>query len=38
MLELPEEIETDEVAAELKDGVFEIALPEKAPANKKKPM
>jgi HSP20 family molecular chaperone IbpA len=27
MVELPEEIKTDEVEAELKDGVLEVALP-----------
>jgi HSP20 family protein len=38
MVELPEEIKTDEVEAELKDGVLEVALPKKAPIHKKKPM
>jgi HSP20 family protein len=36
MVELPEEIKTDEVEAELKDGILEVALPKKAPKHKKK--
>jgi len=36
MVELPEEIKTDEAEPELKDGVLEVALPEKAPKHKKK--
>jgi HSP20 family molecular chaperone IbpA len=34
--ELPEEIKTDEVEAELKDGILEVALPKKASKHKKK--
>jgi HSP20 family protein len=36
MVELPEEIKTDEVEAELKDRTLEVALPKKAPEHKKK--
>ena len=36
MVELKEEIKTDEVGAELKDGILEVALPKKAPKHKKK--
>jgi hypothetical protein len=35
MVELPEEIKTDEAEAELKDGILEVALPKKAPKHKK---
>jgi len=38
MVEPPEETKTDEVKAELKDGILEVALPKKAPKHKKKPM
>lgn len=36
MVELPEEIKTDKVDAELKDGILEVVLPKKAPKHKKK--
>ena len=36
IVELPEEIKTDEVEAELKDRTLEVALPKKAPKHKKK--
>lgn len=36
MVELPEEIKTEKVEANLKDGVLEITLPKKAPRVKKK--
>ena len=36
MVELPEEIKTDEVAANLSEGVLEITLPKKAPKQKRK--
>jgi HSP20 family protein len=36
MVELPEEIKTDKVEAELKDGILEVVLPKKAPKQKRK--
>jgi HSP20 family protein len=36
MVELPEEIKVDDVAANLSDGVLEITLPKKAPKQKRK--
>jgi HSP20 family protein len=36
MVELPEEIKVDEVAANLSEGVLEITLPKKAPKQKRK--
>ena len=36
MVELPEEINTDEVAANLSEGVLEVVLPKKAPKQKRK--
>lgn len=36
MVELPEEIKVDEVAANLSEGVLEITLPKKAPKKKRK--
>ena len=36
MVELPEEIKVDEVAANLSDGVLEVALPKKEPKQKRK--
>jgi HSP20 family protein len=36
MVELPEEIKVDDVAANLSDGVLEVTLPKKAPKQKRK--
>lgn len=36
MVELPEEIKTDKVEAELKDGISDVVLPKKARRHKKK--
>jgi HSP20 family protein len=36
MVELPEEIKTDEVAANLSEGVLEVTLPKKAPKQRRK--
>ena len=36
MVELPEEIKADEVAANLSEGVLEVTLPKKAPKQKRK--
>jgi len=36
MVQLPEEIKVDEVAANLSEGVLEVTLPKKAPKQKRK--
>ena len=36
MVDLPEDIKADEVAANLSDGVLEVILPKKAPKRKRK--
>jgi len=38
MIELPEKIKSDDVKADLKDGVLEVVLPKKEPKEKKKVM